>query len=112
MKRLWIILPVIAAGLAVGWVDAATNSEVNSIGIELVRVAPGSFEMGVDSLPLPKTLTAGANGVIYDRTSDGGDYDETPVHKVTITQPYWMGASEVTIEQYRKFRPAFAGDPY
>jgi formylglycine-generating enzyme required for sulfatase activity len=108
MKLFWIFLPVIAAIL----VAAAPDFEVNSIGLGLVRVAPGSFEMGVDSLPLPKTLTAGANGVVYDRTSDGGDYDESPVHKVTITQPFWMGVTEVTIDQFRKFRPAFTGDPY
>src|ERR1035441_771470 len=108
MKHFWIFLPAIGAVLAA----SSSSSEVNSIGLSLVRVAPGSFEMGVDSLPLPKTLTAGANGVIYERTSDGGDYDETPVHKVTITQPFWMGATEVTIEQFRKFRPAFNGDPY
>ena len=79
--------------------------------VSLVRIAPGSFEMGVDSTPLPKSLTKGPNGVIYDRPSDLGDYDETPVHQVTITQPFWMSVTEVTIEQFRKFRPDFKGNP-
>ena len=84
----------------------------NSLGIALVRIAPGTFEMGVDSTPLPKSLLAGANGVVYDRTSADGDYDESPVHKVTITRAFWMSATEITAEQYRKFRPGYAGNPY
>ncbi len=40
---------------------------VNSIGMVLVRIAPGSFEMGVDSMPIPKELLKGPSGVIYDR---------------------------------------------
>jgi formylglycine-generating enzyme required for sulfatase activity len=85
---------------------------VNSIGMALVRIAPGTFEMGVDSTPLPATLIKGPSGVIYDRPSDAGDYDEVPVHKVTITQAFWMSATEVTVDQYRQFRPAFRGNPY
>ena len=78
----------------------------------MLRIEPGSFSMGVDSVPLPKALTAGFPGAVYDRTSDAGDYDETPVHRVTITQPFWMSATEVTIEQFRKFRPEYLGNPH
>ena len=85
---------------------------VNSIGMALVRIAPGTFDMGVDSTPLPSALIKGPSGVIYDRPSDAGDYDETPVHKVTITQPFWMSATEVTVDQYRQFRPGYRGNPY
>jgi formylglycine-generating enzyme required for sulfatase activity len=107
MRRSWLLLAAAAILLV-----AASDSGVNSIGMTLVRVAPGSFEMGVDSVPLPKPLLTGANGVVYDRTSDAGDYDESPVHKVTITQPFWMSATEVTVEQYRQFRPGFHANPY
>ena len=91
---------------------ASGDSTVNSIGMAMVAVAPGSFEMGVDSVPLPKALIAGASGVVYDRTSDAGDYDETPVHKVTITQPFRMSVTEVTAEQYRLFRPDYHPNPH
>jgi len=67
--------------------------------------------MGVDSVPLPKALIAGANGVVYDRTSTKGDFDESPVHKVTITHAFLMSATEVTAEQFRKFRPDYSGNP-
>jgi len=108
MKYLAIGLLLLAAIL----IAATPLTFVNSVGIGMVRVPAGSFEMGVDSTPLAKTLLAGANGVVYDRTSDAGDYDETPVHRVTITRPFSIGASEVTIEQFRKFRPDFEGSKY
>ena len=98
--------------LAVVLLSAAGDSSVNSVGMALVRVPAGTFTMGVDSVRLPKSLTAGASGVVYDRTSDAGDDDETPVHKVTITYPFWMSATEVTVDQFRKFRPEFRGNPY
>ena len=68
--------------------------------------------MGVDSTPLPETLLKGANGVIYDRTSALRDYDESPVHQVPITYPFRMSVAEVTAEQFRRFRPAYPGNPH
>jgi formylglycine-generating enzyme required for sulfatase activity len=35
------------------------------------------------------------------------DFDEKPAHKVTITQPFMMGATEVTVAQFRQFDPQF-----
>ena len=87
----------------------APVENTNSIGIALVRIEPGSFEIGVDSTPLPAGLTKGPSGVIYDRTSDQGDFDEVPVHRVTITKPFWISATEITIEQFRQFRPDYKG---
>jgi formylglycine-generating enzyme required for sulfatase activity len=48
-------------------------------GIQLVAIQPGSFDMG----------------------SVSGDADEKPVHRVSITRPFWMGKTEVTQAQYR-----------
>ncbi len=114
MKRKWI-LPVAMAGLIAATAFLVAQppvTSVNSIGMALVRIAPGSFEMGVDSVPLPKSLIAGPSGVVYDRPSGEGDYDEVPVHKVTITRPFWIGVTEVTAEQFRKFRPEYRENPY
>ena len=88
---------------------ATPPGTVNTIGIALVRLNPGGFEMGVDSISLPGELTKGPSGVIYDRPYNTGDYDETPVHKVTITHPFWMSAAEITVEQFRLFRPDYRG---
>ena len=107
--KIAIVVSILITALVLA-APPAGNS--NSIGIAMVRIAPGSFQMGVDSTPLPKSLTTGANGVTYDRTSADGDYDETPVHKVTLTHAFWMSATEVTAEQFRKFRPTYAANPY
>jgi formylglycine-generating enzyme required for sulfatase activity len=106
MKHLCTL--VIVAALA----GAFSDFRNNSVSIVFVRIEPGTFEMGVDSVPLPKALLTGPRGVVYDRTSNAGDYDESPVHTVTITHPFWISANEVTIEQFRKFRPGFTGNPY
>lgn len=112
MRLFGLVLPI-ALPIALAVVLAAPPAgNVNSIGMDLVRIAPGSFRMGADSAPIPKALTKGPSGVIYDRPTDNGDYDEQPAHKVTLTQPYWMSATEVTVEQFRKFRPEFHGNDY
>src|SRR5579859_217531 len=125
-KSTALMLPICYHGVVIGCLQAMKYAtlllllplaaappagSVNSIGMTMVRVAPGSFDMGVDSVPLPKALIAGANGVVYDRTSTKGDFDESPVHKVTITHAFLMSATEVTVEQFRKFRPDYSGNP-
>src|SRR5215472_2294025 len=108
MRHLAIGLGILAAMM----IGAAEDSSINSLGMALVRVPAGSFEMGADSTPLAKDLITGVSGVVYDRTSADGDYDERPVHKVTLTQPFWISASEVTVEQFRQFRPEYRGSSY
>jgi eukaryotic-like serine/threonine-protein kinase len=52
----------------------------NSIGMKLIKIPAGYFYMG----------------------SDRGNPDERPVHKTTITRPFYMGQTEVTQEQWLK----------
>ncbi len=77
-------LAVLAAALAA---RSATMSPTltNSIGMVLAPVEPGEFLMG---------------------QAAGGDWDERPVHKVRISQPFHMGAAEVTNAQYEQFDPS------
>lgn len=56
----------------------------NSLGMTMIRISPGQFTMGQES---------------------GGDYDESPVHEVTVSKPFFMGATEVTNAQYEQFDP-------
>lgn len=56
------------------------TSYTNSIGMEFVLIPKGAFEMG----------------------SNAGDNDEKPVHKVTITQPFYLGKYEVTQAQWNQ----------
>jgi formylglycine-generating enzyme required for sulfatase activity len=52
---------------------------VNSIGMSLKLIPAGSFLMGSET-----------------------GYGEKPVHKVTLTEPYYIGVHEVTQEQYER----------
>ncbi len=65
------------------------NILINSIGIVMLIIEPGEFQMG--------SVTPPAN------------WDETPVHRVKITQPFYISQTEVTIEQFRQFRADFSG---
>ncbi len=56
------------------------NDRIDDLGLDLVWVESGSFQMG---------------------TPTGGDSDERPVRTVGITRGYWMGKTEVTQGQWR-----------
>ena len=64
----------------------------NSVGIKLVRIAPGEFVMGTGTEP-PRSLDQWARR----------DSDEAPAHRVKITREFRMGATEVTNAQYERF---------
>lgn len=51
----------------------------NGVSLTMIGVAPGSFMMG----------------------SENGYSDEKPVHRVTLTQAYYLGETEVTQAQWR-----------
>ena len=62
-------------------------------GIELILIPAGSFMMGTD-----------------DRAASGG---VGPAHKVTIVRPFYLGKTEVTNGQYRRFvqaQPDYKGE--
>ncbi len=71
----------------------------NSIGMKLIRVEPGTFEMGSGRTPLPQSL--------YDMPHRrDGDFDEQPAHTVRIRSPFHLGACEVTNVQYERYDPS------
>lgn len=65
---------------------AGFGQSVNSVGMTLVDVPAGAFYMGSER--------------------DGEDRDEQPVHRVSLTTPFRMAATEVTNAQYEAFDPA------
>jgi formylglycine-generating enzyme required for sulfatase activity len=81
MKRIWLAIFLL---FVIGGIrhSIAAQTFVNSIGMKFVRIESGSFMMGQE---------------------DGGDWDEKPVHKVTISRPFWMAVTEVTNAQYEQF---------
>ncbi len=87
-----------------------TKRFTNSIGMEFVRVEPGTFRMGFEGKPLAeqvvKVTEYGSQRRIW--IPEQGDYDEHPAHEVTISQPFYLGVYEVTNTQYEKFDPLHA----
>jgi len=109
---LGIVVCFSACNLSFSADTGAGDEFVNSIGIKFVRIKAGSFLMGNDAAPLSDDLAKRAR-------LKNGDYDEMPVHKVTISQAFYIGETEVTIAQYRQFEKDFPGfkakldyDPY
>jgi len=77
----------------------------NSIGMELVRIHPGSFIMGFGR-PDPGTPGLLPKEMVRAKGHfPRGDFDEHPDHNVTITKPFYMGIYEVTNAQYEYFDP-------
>ena len=66
-------------------VPETAHETTNSLGMTLVRIEPGEFEMG--------------------STGKEADADEQPVHRVRITEPFHMSATEVTNAQFERFDP-------
>jgi formylglycine-generating enzyme required for sulfatase activity len=94
--------------LLLGSVVVAQAAEplTNSIGMPLVRIEAGAFTMGQDGPPLEDYLRQKRFGELY-KDMNRIDFDEKPAHTVTITQPFLMGVTEVTVAQYRQFDPDF-----
>lgn len=87
-----LLILIVTIGPADG--QAPAKEMINSIGMKLVRIEPGEFVMGAGDAP-PKTR----------EEWDGRDWDESPAHKVKISKPYYLGATEVTNVQFEQFDP-------
>ena len=74
------------------------QSFTNSIGMEFVRIKPGTFMMGSENANLADELIASKE---YLRD---GDWDEQPVHQVSISTPFYVGIYQVTNAQYEEYQ--------
>jgi len=70
----------------------AEKEFTNSLGMKLVRLEPGEFVMGQGDTP-PATKEEWL----------ARDWDEAPAHRVKISRPFYLGATEVTNAQYEQF---------
>jgi formylglycine-generating enzyme required for sulfatase activity len=108
----WIQFRVIVSLMAAGGVitiataaDNNTDSSINSVGLRMVLIAPGSFEMGAET----NVFNLG------EKTAESKDapyWDETPRHPVKISKGFRMSAEKVTVEQFRQFRSQFQPTEY
>jgi formylglycine-generating enzyme required for sulfatase activity len=80
--------------------DSNAVSSVNRLGMKMVAIAPGSFVMGAETNVFDL-------GVKTPETKDAPYWDEKPQHKVNLTHGFRMSEQEVTVEQFRQFRPDF-----
>jgi len=70
----------------------------NSIGMVLVPIPAGEFYMG-------SRLSAAELAKRFGLPADAAEFfeDEHPRHRVTLTKPFYLGATEVTKGQFRQF---------
>lgn len=78
----------------------AQGGSTNSIGIKLIHIPLGSFLMGETNETHPDSSM---------EYLAHGDYDEKPVHKVTITKPFYISETEITLDQFKQFKPDYVG---
>lgn len=72
-------------GVIMGMVGICPGFAFAQSLIETVEIPEGTFYMG--------------------SVGDGENFDEEPVHRVTITQAFRMGKTEITNAQFEQFRP-------
>ena len=70
----------------------------NSIGMKLVLIPPGEFEMGSPKELIEEELKAHGDDQWYKDHLPG----EGPQHRVRITKPFYLGATDVTQEEYQR----------
>jgi formylglycine-generating enzyme required for sulfatase activity len=70
----------------------------NSIGMKLRFIPPGKFTMGSSQKEIDFWLKQYDDGWFKERLPSEG-----PQHEVEITHPLYMGQTEVTVGQFRKF---------
>ncbi|HTY85844.1 MAG TPA: SUMF1/EgtB/PvdO family nonheme iron enzyme [Candidatus Acidoferrum sp.] len=107
MTRLCRELIAVALSVTAGFLppaavaaDRAATNYVNGLGMKMVAIGPGSFVMGAETNQFslgPKT----------PESKDAPSWDETPRHRVTLTRGFRLSEQEVTVDQFRQFRPDF-----
>ncbi|MCF8364401.1 MAG: SUMF1/EgtB/PvdO family nonheme iron enzyme [Bacteroidales bacterium] len=78
---------------------------VNNQGTEMIYIPAGTFMMG-NTDTLPDSLMPGDryNELHYLKP---GDSDERPLREVSLTNGFHISKTEITVAEFRKFRPGF-----
>lgn len=76
---------------------------VNGIGQTMILVPPGDYLMGSDAAEVEAAFKDAAE--LQERLPNdfNGPRGEQPQHRVTITRPFVMGKTEVTVGQFKAF---------
>lgn len=77
--------------------DETLQTFENSLGMTMVRIPAGSFIMGSSETDIAWAMTTLARGQPISLEN------EYPIHKVRISRPFYISATEVTVGQFRRF---------
>ena len=77
---------------------AAEPTITNSIGLTLCLIPPGEFTMGTSEAEFNVLSNVGLPQFEIARSRD-----ERPARRVQLTKPFWIGQTEVTVSQFRRF---------
>lgn len=81
------------------WQDFICRGMIYSLLLLLPAVVRAQAQELISTVEIPA-------GTFYmGGTGEGENYDEAPMHRVTITRPFRMGVTEVTNAQFEQFRP-------
>lgn len=104
MRSVTRLLPhSVFAAASLVWVQAG-EAFTNTVGVRMLPLPAGTYLRGESGDTMPEVFGQAA----YLRR---GDWDEHPVHPVTLTTGFHMAETEVTLEQFRQFRPKMEGNP-
>lgn len=97
--RVLVSFSLIVALFGIVFFAQTTNAEepkkiTNSIGMKLVLIPAGTFQMG-------SSMTAEQRNQRYPSVTFAGGAETQ--HKVTLTKPFYIGVHEVTVGQFRMF---------
>lgn len=95
----FIVSVLLSASVSAADHGVAPAAIENTLGMKFILVPAGEFVMGSDEPPdvLSKAYP------LYERRRVEELGDEAPVHRVRITQPFYLGQFEVSVGQFRKF---------
>lgn len=98
--RSWLVQLIMVACWSIGGASHGFDDDsavtVNSLNMRMVAFAPGEYVRGaihVDQLIKLHPFSTGGRG----------SHDARPAHRVKLTRPFRLAATEVTVGQFRQF---------